>query len=100
MVYNDGNNLKIEQNFLIHHLMSLPIYPYPKAFQYLESALKISYELHDNVSSWASNHWIGHALAEYCEFERFRFHIKKALEIVGKANDPWSTYSMQVLIFE
>ncbi|MBW2491860.1 MAG: AAA family ATPase, partial [Deltaproteobacteria bacterium] len=68
---------------------------YPKAFRYLEDALKIAEEMHDNVSSWAANHWIGHALAEYCEFDRAQYHIEKALKIVGRANDPWSTYPMK-----
>jgi tetratricopeptide (TPR) repeat protein len=68
---------------------------YPKAFQYLKDALKIAEEIHDNVSSWAANHWIGHALAEYCEFEKAHYHIEKALKIVGSANDPWSTYPMK-----
>jgi len=68
---------------------------YPKAFKYLEGALKIAEELHDNVSSWAASHWIGHALAEYCEFEQAHYYIEKALKIVERANDPWSTYPMK-----
>ncbi|MFC1886870.1 AAA family ATPase, partial [Thermodesulfobacteriota bacterium] len=68
---------------------------YPSAFKYLKNALNIAEKSQDNVSSWAANHWLGHALAEHCEFERAHYHIKNALEIVGKANDPWSTYPMK-----
>ena len=68
---------------------------YPKAFQYLEDAIKIAEELNDNVSSWVASHWIGHALAEYCEFERAQYHIEKALEIVERANDPWTISAMK-----
>jgi len=71
---------------------------YPKALQYLENALKIADEVKDNVSLWAANHWIGHALAEHCEFERAQYHIEKALKIVEKTNDPWSTYPMKACL--
>jgi len=68
---------------------------YPKAFQYLERALKTAEELNDNVSLWVASHWIGHALAESCEFERAYYHIEKALEIVERANDPWTISAMK-----
>ncbi len=68
---------------------------YPEAFQYLEGAIKIAEELNDNVSSWVASHWIGHALAEYCEFERAQYHLEKALEIIERGNDPWTISAMK-----
>jgi predicted ATPase/class 3 adenylate cyclase len=87
---------RISQIFTIMGTYSFMIEgDYPKAFQYLEGALKVAAELNDKVSSWAASHWIGHALAEHCEFERAKYHIQKALEIVESANDPWSTAAMK-----
>jgi tetratricopeptide (TPR) repeat protein len=63
---------------------------YPKAFQYLEGALKIAEELNDFSSLWMANHWIGHALAESCEFESALHHLERALKISMASNIPWS----------
>jgi class 3 adenylate cyclase/tetratricopeptide (TPR) repeat protein len=62
---------------------------YPKALQYLEKALKIAEELEDRLSLVLASHWIGHVLAESCEFERALHHLEKALEINVAANIPW-----------
>jgi tetratricopeptide (TPR) repeat protein len=62
---------------------------YPKALQYLEDALKIAEELEDRLSLVLANHWIGHALAESCKFERALQHLEKALEINVATNVPW-----------
>jgi class 3 adenylate cyclase/tetratricopeptide (TPR) repeat protein len=64
---------------------------YAKALQYLEDALKIAEELEDRLSLFLASHWIGHALAESCEFDRALHHVEKALEINVAANaPPWS----------
>ncbi len=62
---------------------------YPKALQYLEEALKIAEKLEDRLSLFLASHWIGHVLAESCEFERALHHVEKALEINVAANVPW-----------
>jgi class 3 adenylate cyclase/tetratricopeptide (TPR) repeat protein len=62
---------------------------YPKALQYLEDALKIAEELEDRLSLFLASHWIGHAFAESCEFDRALHHVEKALEINVAANVPW-----------
>ena len=43
---------------------------YPKAFQYLQEALKIAEESKDFTTLWVASHWMGHALSENCEFEK------------------------------
>jgi tetratricopeptide (TPR) repeat protein len=63
---------------------------YFKAFQYLEDALEIAEKSNDFNSLWMANHWIGHALAENCEFEKAFYHLEKALKISMAANIPWS----------
>jgi class 3 adenylate cyclase/tetratricopeptide (TPR) repeat protein len=71
---------------------------YPKAFHYLQEALKIAEELNDINSLWIANHWIGHALAENSEFEGALAHLNKALEISTAANIPWSISAMKSCI--
>ncbi len=71
---------------------------YPKAFQYLEGALKIAEELNDSNSLWMANHWIGHALAESCEFEKALYHLEWALKISMASNIPWSISLMKSCI--
>ncbi|NIS71192.1 MAG: AAA family ATPase [Proteobacteria bacterium] len=68
---------------------------YPKALQHLEEALAIAEELEDRLSLFLASHWIGHALAESCEFERALHHIEKALEINVAANVPWGIAAVQ-----
>jgi class 3 adenylate cyclase/tetratricopeptide (TPR) repeat protein len=63
---------------------------YSKAFQYLEDALEIAENLNESNSLWMANHWIGHAFAESCEFERALYHLERALKISMAANIPWS----------
>jgi len=71
---------------------------YPKGIQYLEDALKIAKESNDWASLWASNHWIGHALAENCEFEKALYHLNQALKISKAANLTWSVSIMKSCI--
>jgi len=68
---------------------------YFKALQYLEEALKIAEELEDRLSLFWASHWIGHVLAESCEFERAIHHLEKALEINVAANVPWGISAMK-----
>jgi len=71
---------------------------YPKGIQYLEDALKIAEESNDQASLWISNHWLGHAFAENCEFEKALYHLNKALEISKAANLIWSISIMKSCI--
>jgi predicted ATPase/class 3 adenylate cyclase len=71
---------------------------YPKAFQYLKSAVELAEELKDFASLWAAHHWAGHAYSENCEFERALYHIEKSLEIVEMANVLWSMATMKSCI--
>jgi len=71
---------------------------YPKGNQYLEDALKIAKESNDWASLWASNHWLGHAFAENCEFEKALYHLNQALKISEAANIIWSVSIMKSCI--
>ena len=71
---------------------------YPKGIQYLEDALKIAKESNDWASLWASNHWLGHAYAENCEFEKALYHLNQALKISEAANIIWSVSIMKSCI--
>jgi predicted ATPase/class 3 adenylate cyclase len=71
---------------------------YSLGIQYLKDALKIAEESHDWASLWASNHWLGHALAENCEFEKALFHLNQALDISKAANLNWSISIMKSCI--
>jgi len=62
---------------------------YPKAFKYLEDALKIAEELNDTLSLLMANFWSGWALSWSCEYERALHHWEKALEINVAANVLW-----------
>jgi tetratricopeptide (TPR) repeat protein len=71
---------------------------YPKAFQYLQEALKIAEELKDFVTLWVASHWMGHALSENCEFESALGYLERDLKISTMANIPWSISIMKSCI--
>ncbi|MDY6966912.1 MAG: hypothetical protein SVM80_13285, partial [Halobacteriota archaeon] len=61
----------------------------PKAFKYLEEALRIAEELDDILSLFMANWWLGGALFVASEFEKALYHFEKALEINVAANSLW-----------
>jgi class 3 adenylate cyclase/tetratricopeptide (TPR) repeat protein len=71
---------------------------YPKAFQYLQEALKIAEESKDFTTLWVASHWMGHALAENCEFEKALIHLERDLRISTFANILWSISIMKSCI--
>jgi len=71
---------------------------YPKAFQYLKEALKIAEESKDFTTLWVASHWMGHALAENCEFEKALIHLERDLQISTFANILWSISIMKSCI--
>jgi class 3 adenylate cyclase/tetratricopeptide (TPR) repeat protein len=71
---------------------------YPKAFQYLQEALKIAEELKDFVTLWVACHWMGHALLENCEFESALVYLERDLKISASANILWSISIMKSCI--
>ena len=71
---------------------------YPKAFQYLQEALKIAEELKDLVTLWVTCHWMGHALLENCEFESALGYLERDLKISESANILWSISIMKSCI--
>ncbi|MBW2441622.1 MAG: AAA family ATPase, partial [Deltaproteobacteria bacterium] len=71
---------------------------YPRGIQHLEDALKIAEESSDWASLWAANHWLGHAMAENCQFDRALDHLNRALGISQAANLTWSISIMKSCI--
>ena len=61
---------------------------YPKAFRYLEQALKISEEVNDDTSLWFASFFLGIARSLNCEFERSLEYFRKSLDLGLKANNP------------
>ncbi|MBA7650629.1 hypothetical protein ES703_58439 [subsurface metagenome] len=59
---------------------------FPKAFKYLEEALKISEELNDILPLAMASFWLAQAFSYSCEFEKGLHHSEKALEICSAAN--------------
>jgi class 3 adenylate cyclase/tetratricopeptide (TPR) repeat protein len=62
---------------------------FPKAFKYLEDALKMAEELNDSVSLANANYWLGLALSYSCKYERALYHMGKTLEMNLAANRLW-----------
>jgi tetratricopeptide (TPR) repeat protein len=71
---------------------------HPKAFQYLQEALKIAEASKDFVTLWVASHWMGHLLSENCEFENALVHLERDLKISTLANIPWSISIMKSCI--
>jgi predicted ATPase len=71
---------------------------YSRGIQHLEDALRDAEESSDWASLWAANHWLGHALAENCEFEKALDHLNRALGISQAANLTWSISIMKSCI--
>ena len=71
---------------------------FPKAFKYLEDALKIAEELNDILSLAMANYWLGLALSYSCEYERALYHMGKTLEINVAANVFWGISMVKSMI--
>jgi tetratricopeptide (TPR) repeat protein len=62
---------------------------FPKAFQYLEEALKTTEELRDSLSLVVAKAYLATALAYNCEYERALQHFEEGLQINMWANSIW-----------
>jgi class 3 adenylate cyclase/tetratricopeptide (TPR) repeat protein len=71
---------------------------YPKAFKYLEDALRISKELKDVLSLVMANYWIGLAHSLNCEFEKALYHMETALDINVSTNTLWGVSLLKSMI--
>jgi class 3 adenylate cyclase/tetratricopeptide (TPR) repeat protein len=71
---------------------------FPKAFKYLEDALKMADELSDFVSLANANYWLGLALSYSCKFERALYHMGKTLEMNMAANALWGVSALKSVL--
>ena len=62
----------------------------PAAIKQLKEAIKFAIETNDFISLLMANHWMGHLLADDCDFERALYHLEKALNITEQANVLWA----------
>jgi class 3 adenylate cyclase/tetratricopeptide (TPR) repeat protein len=62
---------------------------FPEAIKQLKEAIKFAKETNDFISLLMANHWMGHVLADNCEFETALYHLEKALNITMQANVLW-----------
>ena len=67
----------------------------PRAFRYLEDAVKISEEISDVVSLFFGSFWLAVALSFNCEFEKAYHYFQKALDINVMAKSLWGIASMK-----
>ncbi len=62
----------------------------PKAFKYLDAALKISQEVEDVVSAFFANFFMGNAFSFNCEFKKALHFMYKAFDFTKASNVTWS----------
>ncbi|MEJ2650128.1 MAG: hypothetical protein P8016_17170, partial [Sedimentisphaerales bacterium] len=62
----------------------------PASIKQLKEAIKFAIETNDFISLLMANHWMGHVLADDCDFERALYHLEKALNITEQANVLWA----------
>ncbi len=77
--------LEVEENF-------------PKAFNHLEEALRISEETNDILSLFFANYTLGLALIWDCAFEKATYHFKKALQINRAVHNLWGISAMKTFL--
>jgi len=68
---------------------------FPRAFKYLEDAVKISGEINDAVSLFFGCFWLAVAHSLNCEFEKAYHYFQKALDINVMAKSLWGIASMK-----
>ncbi len=71
---------------------------FPKAFKYLEDALKLAEELSDLLSLANANYWLGLALSYSCKYERALYHMGKTLEMNMAANSLWGVSALKSIL--
>jgi tetratricopeptide (TPR) repeat protein len=71
---------------------------FPAAFENLENAAQISEEVHDIVSGFFANQWLGFTHAFCCRFERAMECFQKALEINVSVNNLWGICAVKASI--
>ncbi|MCF8146907.1 MAG: AAA family ATPase [Deltaproteobacteria bacterium] len=62
---------------------------FPKAEDQFREAISDAEATGDLISLVMAHHWMGHVLADNCQFEQSLYHLNKALEISTMANVLW-----------
>jgi class 3 adenylate cyclase/tetratricopeptide (TPR) repeat protein len=90
--FRSGNKKRISQ---IHTILGTYSQwfeeDFPKAFEHLEIALRISTEINNIVAQFFANQWLGYAYSYCCEFEKAKHYFQKALDINISVNNIWGT---------
>jgi len=71
---------------------------FPRAFEHLGEALKISEDTNNIVSLFFTNQFLGLALSLNCEFEKAFHCFEKALNINVEVNNLWGISAMKCMI--
>jgi tetratricopeptide (TPR) repeat protein len=89
---------KIGQIYSIIGTYYLWVDEIPKAYEYLENALKIGEELNDNLTLFMANGFMGALLSRNCEFSKSLDCHQKALQINVAANVLWGIAAIKAQI--
>ena len=65
------------------------------ALNYFDKALTLGEEVDNLMAIWSASHWMGHAYADNCEFDKALNHLIRALEISQFTNVTWGIAVMK-----
>ena len=68
------------------------------AIKQYKEAIKFAIETNDFISLLMANHWMGHLLADDCDFEKALNHLESALNITEQANVLWGVAAQKSCI--
>jgi tetratricopeptide (TPR) repeat protein len=92
MAFHSGSKKRISQ---VHAILGTYSQwfeeDFPKAFEHLGIALRISTEIGNIVAQFFANQWLGYAYSYCCEFEKAQHYFQKALDINVSVNNIWGT---------
>jgi tetratricopeptide (TPR) repeat protein len=87
----EGSKRRISQiNTIMGAFFTWSQEDFPKAFEYLNKALKISEEINDIVSTVLASYWLGMACSYNANFAEANNYLQKAVDIVVTANSKWA----------
>jgi len=98
-VLKGGNDKRMSQILTIIGTYEFAVEEnYPRAFEHLEEALRISKEIEDMFDLASVNYWIGCAQCLNCELEKAAINIGRTEKIVRAAKISWLEATLKSLL--